>query len=147
VSLLQKEKPKPRTRTLNLRHLLRLSLLLAATAGFAQDSAQPERKLDLLPNDAWWGGAVTLGTKMPYGVAPIDINLDGDNRGNQNAPLLVSSLPRCFNASSGPRSSPRSTARRMISWAASQPIASKAHALTILRLANSTSRANCSIKS
>ena len=79
---------------MNIRNLLSLSLLLAATAGFAQDSAQSELKLDLLPNEAWWGGAVTLGTKMPYGVAPIDINLDGDNRGNQYAPLLVSSKGR-----------------------------------------------------
>ena len=70
------------------------AILLAATAGFAQDSAQSELKLDLLPNEAWWGGAVTLGTKMPYGVAPIDINLDGDNRGNQYAPLLVLSKGR-----------------------------------------------------
>ena len=76
---------------MNIRNLLSLSLLLAATVGFAQDSAPSELKLDLLPNEVWWGGAVTLGTKMPYGVAPIDINLDGDNRGNQYAPLLVSS--------------------------------------------------------
>jgi hypothetical protein len=79
---------------MNIRNLLSLSLLLAATAGLAQDSAQSELKLDLLPNEGWWGGAVTLGTKMPYGVAPIDINLDGDNRGNQYAPLLVSSKGR-----------------------------------------------------
>ena len=79
---------------MSIRNLLSLSLLLAATVGFAQDSAQSELKLDLLPNEAWWGGAVTLGTKMPYGVAPIDINLDGDNRGNQYAPLLVSSKGR-----------------------------------------------------
>ena len=32
--------------------LLSLSLLLAATAGFAQDSAQSELELDLLPNEA-----------------------------------------------------------------------------------------------
>ena len=79
---------------MNIRNLVSLSLLLAATAGFAQDSVQSELKLDLLPNEAWWGGAVTLGTKMPYGAAPIDINLDGDNRGNQYAPLLVSSKGR-----------------------------------------------------
>ena len=55
---------------MNIRNLFSLSLLLAATVGFARDSAQSELKLDLLPNEAWWGGAVTLGTKMPYGVAP-----------------------------------------------------------------------------
>jgi alpha-glucosidase (family GH31 glycosyl hydrolase) len=31
---------------------------------------------------------------MPYGVALIDVNFDGDNRGNQNAPRLVSSKGR-----------------------------------------------------
>ena len=62
---------------MNIRNLLSLSALLAATAGFAQDTAQSELKLDLLPSEAWWGGAVPLGTKMPYGVEPIDINLDG----------------------------------------------------------------------
>jgi hypothetical protein len=60
------------TRILNIRNLLSLSLLLAATAGFAQNSAQSELKLDLLPNEAWWGGAVTLGTKMPYGIWKAD---------------------------------------------------------------------------
>jgi hypothetical protein len=79
---------------MNIRNLLSLSLLLAATAGLAQDSAQSELKLDLLTNKGWWGGAGTLGTKMPYGLAPIDINLDGGNRGNQYAPLLDSSKGR-----------------------------------------------------
>ena len=79
---------------MNVCKILRLSLLLAATTSFAQDAAQSELKLDLLPDEVWWGGAVTLGTQMPYGVTPIDINLDGDNRGNQYAPLLVSSKGR-----------------------------------------------------
>lgn len=78
---------------MNTRHLLSLSLLLAATAGLAQDSTQSELDLDLLPNQAWWGGTVALGTKMPYGAAPIDINLDGDNRGNQHAPLAEGLQP------------------------------------------------------
>ena len=81
-------------RRLNVRGLLCLALLLVAPAGFAQDSSQSELTLDLLPGEAWWGGAVTLGRQMPYGLAPIDINLDGDNRGNQYAPLLVSSKGR-----------------------------------------------------
>jgi alpha-glucosidase len=79
---------------LTVRALLGLVLLFAATAGFAQDSAQSELTLELLPGEAWWGGAVTLGRQMPFGLAPIDINLDGDNRGNQYAPLLVSSKGR-----------------------------------------------------
>lgn len=71
-----------------------LSLFLTSTAVFAQDTAQSEVRLDLLAGEVWWGGAVTLGAKMPYGAMPIEINLDGDNRGNQYAPLLISSKGR-----------------------------------------------------
>lgn len=70
------------------------SLLLAATSVGAQDKVTSELKLDMLPNEAWWGGATTLGEKMPYGAVPLEINLDGNNRGNQYAPLLVSSRGR-----------------------------------------------------
>ncbi len=68
--------------------------LIAATAAFAQSAVQSELQLCLLPNEAWWGGATTLGSKMPFGVAPLSINLNGDNRGNQYAPLLISSKGR-----------------------------------------------------
>ena len=71
-----------------------LSLLFATTLSFGQNTAQSELKLDLLPNEVWWGGATTLGNKMPFGTAPLEINLHGDNRGNQYAPLLVSSKGR-----------------------------------------------------
>ncbi len=77
------------------RPIVRLVLLLAAaTAACAQTAAPSELKLTLQPNEAWWGGAVTLGGKMPYGVSPIEIDLRGNNRGNQYAPLLVSSKGR-----------------------------------------------------
>jgi len=80
---------------MNMCHLFRISaLFLSTTAVFAQQTELSELKLDRLPNEVWWGGAVTLGTQMPFGVAPIDINLDGDNRGNQSAPLLLSSKGR-----------------------------------------------------
>jgi alpha-glucosidase len=79
---------------MNIRNLLSLCFLLVSTVVFAQETALSELKLDLLPGEAWWGGAVTLGAKMPYGAMPIDINLDGDNRGNQYAPLLISSKGR-----------------------------------------------------
>ena len=79
---------------MNTLRLFCFSLLLATLPVCAQNSAQSELKLDLLPNEAWWGGAVTLGAKMPFGAAPLEINLHGDNRGNQYAPLLVSSKGR-----------------------------------------------------
>ncbi len=76
------------------RHILRFCLLLASTMALAGEPAPSEVQLDVLAGEAWWGGAVTLGTRMPYGDDPVDINLDGDNRGNQYAPLLVSSKGR-----------------------------------------------------
>jgi alpha-glucosidase len=80
---------------MNFRCLFSLSaLFLSSTAVWSQHTALSELYLDRLPNEFWWGGAVTLGTQMPYGVAPVDINLDGDNRGNQSAPLLISSKGR-----------------------------------------------------
>ena len=80
---------------MHIPHVLKLLVLfLSSTAGFAQQTALSELHLDLLPNELWWGGAVTLGSQMPYGVAPIDIDLHGNNRGNQSAPLLLSSKGR-----------------------------------------------------
>ncbi|MCY2991404.1 MAG: hypothetical protein NTY19_26545 [Planctomycetota bacterium] len=87
---------------MKIGYLLCLSLLFASAPVIAQNSAQSELQLELLPGEAWWGGAVTLGTKMPYGVAPLDINLGGDNRGNQYAPLLLASLA-ALHASDAPR--------------------------------------------
>jgi len=80
---------------MSIRRLFRFAaFFLSATAALAQHTALSELHLDRLPNECWWGGAVTLGSRMPYGAAPIDINLDGDNRGNQSAPLLISSKGR-----------------------------------------------------
>ena len=79
---------------MKIRHLLTSFLILAATAALAQNSAQSELKLQRLPNEVWWGGAVTLGSKMPFGADAIAINLDWDNFGNQAAPLLLSSQGR-----------------------------------------------------
>lgn len=71
------------------------ALALAATvSALAQTESPSELKLERLPDEVWWGGAVTLGRQMPYGAAPIEINLAGDNRGNQYAPLLLSSKGR-----------------------------------------------------
>lgn len=71
-----------------------LMLMLVINPVCAQSTAQSELKLDFLPGEAWWGGAVALGDKMPFGTAPLEINLHGNNRANQYAPLLVSSKGR-----------------------------------------------------
>lgn len=73
---------------------LLLPLIAAAAAAAAQSRESNVLKLDLLAHEAWWGGAVTLGSKMPFGVSPLEVNLHGDNRGNQYAPLLISSKGR-----------------------------------------------------
>jgi alpha-glucosidase len=66
---------------------------LAAQAQ-SQNTAQSALNLERLPDEVWWGGAVTLGHQMPYGGTSLEIDLRGDNRGNQYAPLLVSSKGR-----------------------------------------------------
>ena len=55
---------------MNALHPCCCAMLLVVTSVGAQNTVQSELKLELLPNEVWWGGAVTLGTKMPYGVAP-----------------------------------------------------------------------------
>lgn len=79
---------------MKLRTLLTCSTLLAATAAPAQESVPSELRLKLLPNEVWWGGAVALGRKMPFGATPVAVDLAGDNYGNQAAPLLLSSQGR-----------------------------------------------------
>ena len=84
-------------KTMLFRSPLRFSCLAAlftAWAALAQGEPSPTTDLPLLPGEVWWGGAVTLGSKMPFGAAPIEVNLHGDNRGNQYAPLLLSSKGR-----------------------------------------------------
>ena len=71
-----------------------LVFVLAVTLSFAQNTEESMVKLQLLPGEAWWGGAVTLGSRMPFGCDPLSIDLHGDNRGNQYAPLLLSSKGR-----------------------------------------------------
>lgn len=79
---------------MTIRLLLFFSMLWTAKATLAQDSVDSELKLQGEPGEVWWGGAVTLGNKMPFGTAAIAVNLDGDNMGNQAAPLLLSSRGR-----------------------------------------------------
>jgi hypothetical protein len=71
-----------------------LACCVLPVTALAQDSAQSVLGLTLLPHEVWWGGAVAHGSKMPFGTAPIEVNLDGDNFGNQAAPLLLSSRGR-----------------------------------------------------
>ena len=80
---------------MNSRHFFYFYALLAAgTISSALAAAPSKLALTIQPDEGWWGGAVTLGSKMPYGVVPIAIDLHGDNRGNQYAPLLISSKGR-----------------------------------------------------
>jgi alpha-glucosidase len=48
----------------------------------------------LMPNEFWWGGAVTFGYKMPMGKEKFSFNLNGDVSQNQSVPLLISSKGR-----------------------------------------------------
>ena len=85
------------TTSVPMRLLVGFLLLGAAVGGSvlsADDAVRSELSLECLPEEVWWGGAVTLGTRMPFGETPIDIDLNGDNRGNQYAPLLLSSKGR-----------------------------------------------------
>lgn len=60
------------------------------------------RRLDLLPGERWWGGAVADGGRMPFGARPHRRDLatsagsmdDPTAGANQSAPLLVSSAGR-----------------------------------------------------
>jgi alpha-glucosidase (family GH31 glycosyl hydrolase) len=51
------------------------------------------KALVLLPGEKWWGGAVTEGQRAPF-EAGYTLDLNDGNRGNQAAPLLLSSSGR-----------------------------------------------------
>ena len=51
------------------------------------------KALILLPGEKWWGGAVTEGQRTPF-EAGYSLDLNDGNRGNQAAPLLLSSSGR-----------------------------------------------------
>ena len=51
------------------------------------------QSLAILPGEKWWGGAVTEGQRMPF-EAGYSLDLNEGNRGNQAAPLLLSSAGR-----------------------------------------------------
>jgi alpha-glucosidase len=74
-----------------------MTLLLAAwslSAWAQQQTMATRNRIDVLPDECWWGGVVAFGNKMPY-EAPlrwIDLARDGNN--NQLVPLLLSSRGR-----------------------------------------------------
>lgn len=76
------------------RFLLLGGFLLGAPPAWAEHTARSELALQLLPAEVWWGGAVALGSQMPFGSEPVAVDLNGNNFGNQAAPLLVSSQGR-----------------------------------------------------
>ena len=55
--------------------------------------AQPVKRINIIPGEKWYGAAVNEGDKMPFreGYA---LNLNGDTKGNQAAPLILSSKGR-----------------------------------------------------
>ena len=54
-------------------------------------------RVELLPDEGWWGGVTTLGTKAPYGLKAKALSFDirNFNYENQVAPLMLSTKGRC----------------------------------------------------
>lgn len=54
--------------------------------------------LDVGPQECWWGGNVSQGHLMPLTAQTpgFDVNLLGDNKGNQSQPVLLSSQGRAI---------------------------------------------------
>ncbi|HEY4286117.1 MAG TPA: glycoside hydrolase family 31 protein [Puia sp.] len=73
---------------MQFRILIFLVILLRAFSAGAQSKA-----LTLLPGEKWWGGAVTEGQRTPF-EAGYSLDLNEGNRGNQAAPVLLSSAGR-----------------------------------------------------
>ena len=75
-------------------------LLCIATAHLsggtpAHVATAPTRvELKIEPGEYWWGGLTVDGPSMPYGETAILRDLDGDDRGNQAQPLLISNHGR-----------------------------------------------------
>jgi alpha-glucosidase len=73
------------------------TLFLAIGTACAQappQNAPTRMELRLEPGELWWGGLSADGGRMPYGDRDFARDLDGDNRGNQAQPLLISSRGR-----------------------------------------------------
>jgi len=55
--------------------------------------AQPVKRINIIQGEKWYGAAVNEGDKMPFG-AGYSLNLNGDTKGNQASPLILSSKGR-----------------------------------------------------
>jgi len=55
--------------------------------------AQPVKKINILPGEKWYGAAVNEGEKMPF-ITGYSLDLNGDIKGNQASPLILSSKGR-----------------------------------------------------
>lgn len=72
--------------------LLFINLLLISTTLLAQETYKTA--VDFENGEYWWGGAVALGSKMPY-IQPLkEFNLAIQHNNNQIVPLFVSSKGR-----------------------------------------------------
>ena len=69
-----------------------LFLVLLALPCFA--ASKYESKITSLEGEKWWGGAVGLGSKMPFEGDLRLFDLSAENLNNQNVPLLLSSEGR-----------------------------------------------------
>ena len=64
-----------------------LFLVLLALPCFA--ASKYESKITSLEGEKWWGGAVGLGSKMPFEGDLRLFDLSAENLNNQNVPLLL----------------------------------------------------------
>lgn len=71
------------------KHILFLLLFFYTT----HVQAQKTLTVPAEPNEYWWGAAVNEGDKMPFAPG-YSLNLYAENKGNQAAPILVSSKGR-----------------------------------------------------
>lgn len=69
-------------------------ILLVVTVITIEAQTVYTKEIDLLNNEKWWGGNVVDAPNMPYGNDLFKANLDGDIKGNQAQPLLISSKGR-----------------------------------------------------
>jgi len=78
-------------------------IIIAFILGFVTTNGQQldeaehpsaDTAIRLMPNEFWWGGAVTFGDKMPMGKEKFSFNLNGDVSLNQSVPLLISNEGR-----------------------------------------------------
>ena len=71
----------------------RIIFIICIIISHSMVQAQPEKRITIIPGEKWYGAAVNEGDKMPFkeGYA---INLNGDTKGNQASPLILSTKGR-----------------------------------------------------